>query len=347
YLIVLLFLFLFSFIEFFLKNKDKNLLLGGGIVLLLSLFASFRWETGSDFLTYLEIYNYIPSIFSGRDIFDGYNNIEPGFKILVAISKSFNSSAVYFFICCIFSLLPFLLGIKNINKIESIGYAIPLAIYFCLFMIGYNFNAMRQAISMGFFVYSLYYMFNGKTFSVLLLSALAFSFHSTGALIFISYFVYRYFKVDNYNKIIIIFIFSIFLLYFKPLTTILNFLSINTSGWQDKWGGIDYVGILSRIFLFSLIIYIPGLVKKNNFYSFLLTLYSFGFLIYFSLSDVGMMATRFNMYFRVLETIMFSIVLNNVHYRLNKYLIFTLLVLYLLVVFFTTSLSPVNIYNLR
>lgn len=317
------------------------------IVLFLCVIASLRWDTGQDFDTYLQIYSFIPSFFSNENIFKGYTNIEPGFKFIASISKSFDSEIVYLFLCCAMSLLPFFFGLKKINKLVNIGYGIPLLSYFFVFMINYNYNAMRQGISMGFFIYSLYYMFKGSTLKVFIISCIAMTFHSTGAIIFLSYLALKICSINSYRKVVWLLGICFILYLVEPLTILLKLVGVNISYWQNNWGGIELFSIITRLVFLILIIFPVKLLVNNKFYAMLVSLYFQGILIYFSLSSIAMMATRFNMFFRVLEVVMLSMMLYKSKYYINRKLLFVVYNLLFFIVFLYTISEPINLFKFR
>lgn len=330
------------------KTTDATLFYFLCAVVSLCFFSSLRWNTGTDFPQYISIYNFIPSITSGENIFYGYKNIEPGYKLLIAVSKLFDSEVVYLFLSCLFSLIPMALGIIKINRVKTIGYFFPLLLYFLIFMLSYNFNAMRQAITMGFFILSLSYMHEKKSYKVFLLSITALAFHSSGILILVSYLLWCFFDLSKNNRFLFVFVPLCLLFYlFNPLLITLEFAGVNVSHWTDKWGELDLISILLRVVILFIICFPYKFFDKHKFFSLLFNLYSHGILIYLALSPVGMMATRFNMFFRVLEIIIIPMIIYSMRYKYNKLF---LTIVYLVVscfTFYQSLTSEVNFYNLR
>ncbi|MCA6719960.1 EpsG family protein [Vibrio sp. 1409] len=317
-------------------------------IIFLCVFSALRWNTGQDFVTYIEIYNFSKPILSGLDIFVGYSNIEPGFKVLASIAKEFDSEALYLFLCCFMSLVPLCVGIIRLNRVEKIGYFFPLLIYFLVFMISYNFNAMRQAITMGFFIYSLSDMYHRKTSRVFIVSAIAIMFHSTGGLILLSYLAYSRFNVLNGTRLLFFIApFTVLLYFFSPLYHLLSILGVNIEAWREQWGRVDVISLFLRFVIIFLFAFPLKLHKQQGLPNLLLNLYIQGFVIYIALFDLGMMATRFNMFFRVIEILLVPIVIYRMKHNLNKGVVFSIFMLIFIMIFFVTAQQEVNLYKIR
>ncbi|MGY5652787.1 EpsG family protein [Vibrio cincinnatiensis] len=318
------------------------------LVFLLCVFSSLRWNTGTDFPEYISIYNFVPVIMSGDNVFQGYTNIEPGYKLLISISKILDTEVAFLFLSCFFSLAPMTLGIIKLNKIVRVGYFYPLLLYFLVFMISYNFNAMRQAISMGFFVLSLSYMYNKFTYKVFFISIVAFTFHSTGALIGISYLLWRLFDISKrYSFFFLFILLCVFVYFLNPLVYVLNSVGVNLDRWVDKWGGVEYLSILMRLIILFTMFFPYNLINKDKISSLLFNLYAHGFLVYLALAPVGMMATRFNMFYRVLEILIIPMIIYRMSYKFNKAYIMVVYFLISFFIFYTTLTNEVNLYKLR
>lgn len=317
-------------------------------VLFLCAFSSLRWNTGTDFPEYISIYNFVPVITSGESIFQGYKNIEPGYKVLISLSKVLGTEIAFLFLSCFFSLAPMALGIMKLNEIERVGYFYPLLLYFLVFMISYNFNAMRQAISMGFFVLSLSYMYNKSTCKVFLISIVAFTFHSTGFLIVLSYLSWRFFDMSKRYRLFFLFIpFCIFLYYSNPLVYILNAFGVNLERWVGNWGELDYLSISLRLIILFIMLFPYNFFNKDKLSSLLFNLYGQGMLIYLALAPVGMMATRFNMFYRVLEIVIIPMMIYRTNYKFNKVYIMVVYFIISFFIFYNTLMNEVNLYSLR
>ncbi|WP_188085244.1 EpsG family protein [Pseudoalteromonas fuliginea] len=315
------------------------------IITFLCFISATRSYTGQDFAEYIDIYNYTPAIFSGEDIFQGYSNIEPGFRVIASVAKMFDSDIVYLALCAGLSLFPLYFGIIKVNRYTRISMSYAILIYFCFFYINYNFNAMRQAITMGFFICSISYMYEKKTSKVILISLLAATFHSTGILILLSYIASRFYLINSYKKIFFVLIASLIAYRVDILTRVFAVSGVNISRWQDLWGEISVSSIILRIILIAVLIFPKPVFKEGRLGALLFTFYIYGFFIYMALGSVDMMAARFNMFFRVLEVLLIPLLLARYRVKINKgahYLLF--FCLYFLVLFVTSSIE-VNHYN--
>lgn len=350
---VFLFLFLCGFIYFEnikinkVRSIDSNCkeILALLSIIALWIMSSLRWYTGHDFAEYIAIYNYTPSVLSGDNIFRGYGNIEPGFRVIAAVAKAFDSHVVYLALCAALSLFPLYLGLKKFRYYIPIGFSYAILIYFCFFYVNYNFNAMRQAITMGFFIYSITYMYEKKTFKVVLISLLIALVHSTGLLILLSYIASRFFIVDSYKKVTVIFILSLVAYKVDFLTKIFVMAGVNISRWQELWGEISASSIILRLILILMLIFPKPVFKQGPVASLLFTFYMFGFFIYMALGSVDMMAARFNMFFRVLEVLLIPMLIASYKFKINKVIqCAILLVLYILILLATVSADANSYY---
>ena len=117
------------------KSSFKYIII---VCLVLALFAAFRGETGTDSLSYRNIYE-DPSRYFSRD------DIEIGFKILMFIANSFFCSyRVVFFIMNFFTSY-FVFDAIRMEK-ENINVKIALLVY-VLDLYLFSFNIMRQALA--------------------------------------------------------------------------------------------------------------------------------------------------------------------------------------------------------
>jgi hypothetical protein len=163
-------------------------------LIVLIFLASIRYRTGSDYLSYVSIWNDITPFYDGET---GREYLEPGFRYFVSILKMFTSETSIFFFSMAFLTLAVLYS--GLKKIEYLNIYVAISLYFMIFYMPYTFNAMRQAVAMSIFIYSLIYIINNDFKKVLFLSLLAASFHLTGLLILISYFISRVkFQLINY-----------------------------------------------------------------------------------------------------------------------------------------------------
>ncbi|EOX4967774.1 EpsG family protein [Vibrio alginolyticus] len=315
-------------------------------LLILVLVSTFRWETGTDFYSYIYLYDAVPEFGSGS-FNDIYQNIEPGFKYLTSITKLFGNVQFYFFTISILSLLPIWVGLIWLNKIIKFNILLALLIYLLVFFLPYNLNAIRQSITMGFFILSLPMIIEKKSLSVLSISILASLFHSTGILIGISYFFIRLFLITKYRTFCYFLLLSLLIYFSNIFVTLFSLFGVDIDRWIDLWGSIDVVSIAVRLFIIGLFIFPRAMDLRVRAQVVLFNLYFYGLFLYISLGSVGMMATRFNMFFRVLEIVIVPFLITKSKFLTNKFFITFIFLFYALFAYYVIGSDPEYLLNLK
>lgn len=313
------------------------------------LIISFRYYTGTDYGTYIKIWNTIPVFFSGHDFHETYNNIEIGYKIFFSLVKYIDDGdRIYIFFNALLSIGITYLGLARFSKRIKINLFFSFFIYLCVFMIPYAFNAMRQSITMALFVYSISDFIDRKHFKVFLLSIFAYFFHSSGILIFCSYVVFLYITVNQWLFFVTI-VSCLVLSVFNPFIEYLKIIDPRTFAlFQDRWAEGDYKSILIRLLI---VVYLNYILKyivddKKKIVVGLFTVYISGFFVYCLFFGVSsMMAARLNMFFRVIEIIIFPLFISYNVNSLSKVISFLFFILISTVYFISSILLPDNYYN--
>lgn len=338
--IILFILFIFSSLKEIFIEKDRFSPIFFLTILL--ILATIRHGTGTDFNNYLELWEYIEPLNQKFTI--NHGGIEPGFVLIISILKIFtNSPIIYFGVCAFFALVPMYIGLKKI----PVEYLLTsLFIFYLSFYIPYPFNGMRQAISMSLLVFSVPYMIEKKTFTVIVLSLIASSFHMTGFLIFISY-ILTTLNLNLKSFFIGGFVLSIILWRTQILSHFLfNFLGVNSVVYRDLFdSNTSLFQLLTRSILIVVILYFGHKVDDDVFKK-LLIIYLTGYFIYIALFDLNMLATRFNMFFRVLEIILIPILLNNCKNKATKLALLIIFLIPCIYSFYMTIKVPDNYYKL-
>jgi hypothetical protein len=241
--------------------------------------------------------------------------------------------------------MPLYIGLKKIN----ILYVIPgLLFYLFVFYVPYIFNGMRQAVAMGIYIYSLYDIINNKKKNIIILTILAISFHTSGIIIFLSYLIYNL-KI-NHN--LYLFLGLIFTLFFKTFLS-LQFVFVKLGFNMYYLEGLDKTTtifqILTRIIILFVLfifnhIFVQGTSKKQIFNN-LLKVYTTGFFFYIYFLELNTFATRINMFFRLLEIILFPIILLSTNKISNKLFILFIMFFLGLYIFISSLSNTDNIYH--
>ncbi|MBW3833724.1 EpsG family protein [Aeromonas hydrophila] len=335
-----------AFISIF--SKKKFILSSLFMTLVMALIVGARHQTGTDYNEYLNIWMYSPSI-NDPAFFTTYTHIEPGFKLLIELCKAISAEPyVFFFInsCICFSLLWG--GLYRLSRRYEFNICLSLFIYCCLFLIPYPMNAMRQALVMSLFLFTIPDIIDRKLVRVLLISLIGYSIHSTSIFILLTYFLFNY-KGGYKNIFICTLLSSVFLLMYNPLTYIAEVISPGKYAlFKDTWGGGESYNALGRFITYIILSYISFKSKNTNaslsLMKFMMIIYSLGFVFYFAFFDASMLATRINMFFRVLEILIVPIALTGFNIK-SRMIIFFLIVVITLPYYYVASINPQNQYN--
>lgn len=329
YYILYFYLGLLSFLEVFTKLKFKRLLrINIGILI---LFTGFRYYNGVDYENYLGMFQNITS-------FQDYNYLEIGFRYIIVIFKLLCKDILaenFFMIFAILGLYPVYLGIKNEYYPNF-----SLFIYYCIFLIDYNFNGVRQSIVMGIYIYACPAIMSKKYIKSISCFFLSILFHSSAVLIyFISFLIsLKTFKI-NFKKISIIFLISVIIS--KYGIEILKILP-KVSNHLEHFGGT--LRISSIIMRMMLIIILSRYLneEENKYINKLYNVYIIGFFLYGLFYSVGLLSTRINMLFRVLEVLLIPQIFIREKNISKKFILFLIITAIISMPFFKNLQNPAN-----
>lgn len=257
-----------------------------------------RGDVGTDYSTYVDVWN---GIYNGYK----YDYLEKGFLSLINISIWMNTSAEFFL--ALFGFLVLVISFSG-AKLLKLNISVFFLFYFLLVYLTYLFNGMRQALSMGMLVFSLYYMFQGRTFKVILISTISLLFHSTGLFIIISYFWARL----NLVFIMKIVWFSLVLGFFGVFSDIaLSILALYSPAKSQVYGElfIDKTSSFQILYRIINVLFFYWLYTKNrndNLFLMIFKIYLLGVVFYFAFMDLNMLATRMNMFFNILIPVLIA-----------------------------------------
>jgi len=295
------------------------------LVLILIALATFRFDTGTDFMTYLYFWEAVTPLYNGVDY--GYEYYEIGFRYFSSFVKIFGQdSVIFFFSLSSFSLLVFYQGLKKyyINK------NLAIFMYLCVFYLAYVFNGVGQALTMSMFILSLNYIFEKKTINILMISILATLIHKSGIFILLAYILYRFLNNIRINYLFYIGVPLMFIVYkLNLLITIFSILfpdmvHVYTEVFSEK---TSLFQLMTRFLIVTLLFYFYQKMPHNKFYKNVFLLYLIGFLLYIGFADFNMLATRINMFFRITEIILFANVVMYTKNIFSKNLIFLIIVI--------------------
>lgn len=328
-------------------SKNRNGQIAGSLfALLLALLASLRYDTGTDFNAYQSIWNTTSALnFS----FATYEYVEPGFLLVNSLLKAVYKGDFLYFSFYAFTTIMFLyVGLKKLK----LNVVFVIFLYYCLFYFAFTFNAMRQALAMAMFVYSLNFLVKGKMKEYFLLNILAMCFHLSsivyiffGAIWFFDI-SKKYFVFSIFLPLIALFIYISGLGYevFNFFTSALGKPSTYLSEWKEE---ISIIQWASRIVMLAAISFFTLKHQENKFISSLGFFYIIGFSLYILFADVAMLSSRLNMAFRIVEIIIAGLLLIEYRTISNKFFVFFVFMIPYSIQFLINASNPDNQYILR
>lgn len=308
YWIIYIYLLLVSFFEIFVRLKLRKILKIN--IFLLIFFTGFRYYNGTDYGTYLTIFTEIKSV---KD----YSYLESGFRYIIVIIKNINNNIdpkYFFLIFATLGLYPLYRGIKR-----EIYPNFALFIYYCIFLIDYNFNGVRQSVIMGIYIYSILFIIKRENKKSIFYFICAFLIHKSSAIIFgISAVISRI----NYKLNIVqtLLFFTISILVSNYIIECLKFSHEIVNHLKNFNADLKISSIIMRIGLL-IIIFSFNYKNKDIFYRKLINIYSIGFIIYGLFFPIGLFSTRINMLFRVLEVLILPYTISKIKNKSLKILV--------------------------
>lgn len=337
YYILGLFLFLSGFLDIFNVSKKNKIFINKISLLILILFASLRWKTGTDWGSY---YDYFTLNSSYNDFLQNHHKFEFLFtNITFIIRKVTENYNVYLTIYMALGIYLFNKILKKL-QINYIGIAI-----FSYYMSSYMdfFGGIRAAMAILITLYSVEYIkkLNYKKF--FFINLIAMQFHRT-ALIFMGAIFTKEIKLKKYNYLLICILFyilgkeEIILQFLKILYALFNdselfifkkleyYLHNNSLIISEKYLLKDIVSASKRlIILYIFVLYKDKVKIKKDEYNILLNLYFVSICIYFLFSSQSLeIFKRMSIYFFSAEMLLLPILLENMKKTTNKVWIYIL-----------------------
>lgn len=338
YLFGYLILLLLSFKEIMIPLKRNSPIFFVSIfTLLFSVVAGIRYGIGTDFFTYLSIFNNV-------NHYEDYNYLEPGFRFIISTLKQFGFSGQSLFLVFALISLSFLfVGLKKTSQYPIFSSFLFMLTYY----IGYVFNGVRQGLVMCVFIYLINDIEKRNFRKVLIFTLLGMSIHSSAIFIILAYFFYtlkvsikHYFILGFISLVLFLFrnIWGNYIVNFMP-SIVVSKLSIYTENFNSE---VDALGIIQRtMILIPFFIYYSKLKAFSKFEG-VFRIYFLGFIFYCLFSFQEMFATRINMMFRILEIILFPYLLKiNIH-KIEKLFLLLLIIIWATLIFITEMKNPMN-----
>jgi hypothetical protein len=335
YLIIYLTTVTFSFLEIFSNKINKRRKIVFFIAVILAIIGGMRYGVGTDYFTYYDM-------FKNVDSFSEYQHFEIGFRGLVIILKQIGFSPISFFtIFSFMSLIPLSLGI-----IKSSYYPLfSIFIYFNVFYPNYSFNAVGQAIPMGIFILLLDDIAERNLRKVIVWSIIASLFHYSGILILVAYFLSKI-KLNYLFYLFFTFVSVIFIkfndLYYSIFIRFLPELIVTKINFYSKVfnNEVNMINLMQRILiLLPFLIFYKILINTKK-EKIIFRIYFIGFIFYVLFSFQGMFATRVNMFFRILEIILFPIIIKKSRNKFTKIIFISVIMVWATLLLISVLLKP-------
>ena len=308
YYFIWIIVFVFSLLEILNYKINKNIL--RILIFLLIIITGFRYFNGVDYETYSIIFRNIKNT-------NDYSYMEFLFRLIVVFN---NKILDYNYSFIIFSVLNFIFLYFALKKIEYP--LLGLFIYINLFWINYSFNGMRQGIAMNCFLLGVLSLSS----SYLILCIISTLIHKVSLAIFFSSKVILMIKKKiKYQNYIIIFFSIIFLVFSKIIIRKLSIIVPKLAYFSVNFNSFSIKGLIFRVITVIIFIYFESRNYKDIFYRKIFNVYIFRFLEYLLLFDSYMFGTRINMFFRILEIILYSRIFYNLKNKTNKIILFFIL----------------------
>jgi hypothetical protein len=298
------------------------------LYILIALFAGLRDDTGSDWVTYEEIY------FALLNSTKVDHLIEPGYlglnKAFIAFGWSFN--ALVFFVAFVS------LGLKFYASTRSAPlFFIPILFYLSYYLIEYEMSGIRQSLAMGFAFCSLIYV-KERRLLPFMLCILGGAFIHISIVAFIPiYFLDRVqFKPGTY---IIFVLLGMIFAYYNISNVVLGLLNLIPFGEFITAKVISYssgkavgftVGHIAYISFAILFLYYKRIIN-DPFYNILLNAYFIGLFLSFIFSGSIDALNRLTYYYLMVGGVLFSYIISGTQYLFNKVVLYSLLAAFIIV----------------
>jgi hypothetical protein len=348
YLFTLVLIFIFGSLEIRFKlNETQTYWLVFFLYVIIVIQIGLRWETGSDWVPYLENFEntddysivLINSLF-GFEI--GYGT----FAFL--IKKLFDNYSVFL----VLHALLFYWGIFRMAKKYSPYFFISILFFYAtnLGMVGSN----RQLLAIIICLWSLNYIFEKQSFKFFITIIFACLFHITAFFFVIYYFFNRNFKTFTVVSVLIssfiigntglpFLIFTKFGMQFGDFATAKTVVYSEGAKEVLSETGLSVFGLIKRlIFIFIFTFNYSFLTKKLTYYKVLYNGYIFGIVIYFLFANTLLiLVNRGSLYFNIMESFLISCQFMVFSKRSDKaYLFFVLLIISIVLLFQSIATYP-------
>jgi len=326
YIFTLVVLLIFSFLE--LRTSLTSVQHHSMLVFVYALLVfqvGFRWETGTDWETYLIHFDEIRSI---KDVYFSITGFEQGYSFLVLIVKYIWNSYTAFLV--IHALLFYYFIFSAFKKFSPYVFISLLILYAT--SIGFM-GSNRQLLALGICLYALRYVANKNAIKFFLLVGLAFLFHASAILFLIYYFLNR--EINQYLVLSVLLVSFIIGKTNLPLAAF-SFVGENVGSmgsskvlyYSERYQNESdlysqsILGLIKRLLFLGLFMNNYKFLKeKISYYKLIFNGYIIGLTIYFLFSSsILVLVNRGSLYFTSMEALLLSsqfLLLKNKHYQVH------------------------------
>lgn len=174
--------------------KSNNLIYFFVPILLFTIVFGLRYGVGIDYLGYLELFN----MFGSQNEIYLYLRYEPAFIFIIETLYKLKLNYVFLFI--LFAFLQISILYFSFKDRKHILPYLPIVLMLSGAAVMTFMNAMRQAVSFCFFLFSIRYIIEKKLLYYLVCILLAFLFHRSAILLLPIYFLFSY-KDEYFSNI--------------------------------------------------------------------------------------------------------------------------------------------------
>lgn len=311
-------------------------------------FVGLRGNIEPDYENYLYIYNQSASM-NYKDF-----EIEPLYLFINKFFGSFGGSfGIIVLLMSILSLIPKFFFFKR----YSVNFALSIIIFYCSSLFLFDFIATRQAVAIGFFLYSLQYIEKRKPGLYFLIIFLASLFHISSLILIPLYFILnkRFSKKLLYVTVGLIAILNLLQINIHVLSNILGFLPLPeaTAAKLLIYSSESEFAFISvkQIILAFLFVYISNdkeyskdNSKENNMLNIGVNMYVIGLMMGTLLNEIPQFSYRIKWYFFAIEAFLIPFLILNLSrnqpaLKYSLYIIFMLIYGYYLFVFLESVAS--------
>lgn len=303
YFFVFILAVLFFISEVLGKKNSTNTV--GFFLLLLALFfiSGFRFEVGTDWFSYVELYKY-PQ-FATREL-------EPGYAL---VNELFSNNNFPFTVFTVFISAVSLAGVAYfIHKEVQYG-CLALLIFYSDFFFYYNLSGIRQAMATSFLLVATIFLIKKKILPFVVFVILGTLFHKTAIIFLFSYGIHY---VPNNKKAAFLLISAAFIAVYFTEPSAQRIVDLNYFSHAEYYFSSDYnnattaayiLGLLKRSIPLFLCYYAihQKKMKDPSHFSFI-KLYFFGFIFYATFYiQYPDIVVRVSSYFIVFDMVLYSI----------------------------------------